>query len=138
ENSIAGNFKNEETEYFAARAGIEEVRDRVIPGTAPYSISTLLPTTLPTSTNGGVIYILQNGVTMSNVTSFTSTTNCPAGSAGCMADDELCHDYTIGTMAQSTSANVRCTSLPSGTSWYSNPAGSSGLSQTPTWTSGGV
>src|SRR3954468_18135657 len=68
ENSIAGNFKNEETEYFAARAGIEEVRDRVIPGTAPYSISTLLPTTLPTSTNGGVIYILQNGVTMSNVT----------------------------------------------------------------------
>ncbi len=31
ENSIAANFKSEETEYFAARAGIEEVRDRMIP-----------------------------------------------------------------------------------------------------------
>src|SRR4051794_23396190 len=32
ENSIAANFKSEETEYFAARAGVEEVRDRMIPG----------------------------------------------------------------------------------------------------------
>src|SRR5260370_41179277 len=70
ENSIAANFKSEETEYFAARAGIEEVRDRMIPGTAPYSINptinSLLPTKLP-STSGGVLYILQNGVTSSQV-----------------------------------------------------------------------
>src|SRR5262249_32353182 len=80
ENSIAANFKSEETTYFAARAGIEEIRDRMIPasgtapyGTAPYNINSSLPAQLPGSANQGVIYILQNNpssaMTMSNVTS---------------------------------------------------------------------
>jgi Tfp pilus assembly protein PilX len=143
ENSIAANFKSEETEYFAARAGIEEVRDRMIPsnGVAPYNINAVLPPTnqLPSTTNQGVVYILQNNpqnpVTMSSITSSTNP----------LYDDELCHDFAIGSMSQSTSPNVRCglsgqPSLPSGSGWYNSTlTAAQGLySQAPNWNSGGV
>ena len=143
ENSIAANFKSEETEYFAARAGIEEVRDRMIPanGVAPYNINAVLPPTnqLPGLANQGVVYILQNNpqnpVTMSNITT--------PGNA--LYDDELCHDFTIGSMSQSSSPNVRCglpgqPSLPSGSGWYNSTlTAAQGLySQAPNWNSGGV
>ena len=138
ESAINSNFKAEETEYFAARAGIEEVRDRMIPGVFPYSINAinvvgaaqvcpnpaqcLLPSTLPAAGNAnGVLYVLQNGVTMADVTNFGLNTNCTTSNQnGCMADDELCHDYTIAGMAAAV-ANVRCTNLPGGV-WYSTPA----------------
>jgi len=134
ENSIAANFKSEETEYFAARAGIEEIRDRMIPsnGVAPYNINSLLTSlNLPSSTSANVIYILQNNptapLTMSSVTGST------------YFDDELCHDYAIGAMARSTTPNVRCTALPSGTAWYQTlTSAQGGFSQAPTWTSGGT
>jgi hypothetical protein len=138
ENSIAANFKSEETEYFAARAGIEEIRDRMIPsnGVAPYNINSLLaPLNLPSSASANVIYILQNNpqnpVTMSSVTSTPGTA---------LYDDELCHDYVMTGMTK-TAANVRCTTQPSG-SWYSTPSTvtspSPYLSQAPNWNSGGV
>src|SRR5437763_15250370 len=47
ETAVNANFKNEETEYFAARAAIEEVRDRMIPGNAPYSINGSVAITPP-------------------------------------------------------------------------------------------
>jgi hypothetical protein len=146
ENSIAANFKSEETEYFAARAGIEEVRDRMIPlnGVAPYNINAILPPTsqLPSTANQGVVYILQNNpqspVTMSSITSGSPSTNP-------LYDDELCHDFAIGSMSQSTSPNVRCglsgqPSLPSGSGWYNSTLTTAqGLySQAPNWNSGGV
>jgi len=137
ENSIAANFKSEETEYFAARAGIEEIRDRMIPanGVAPYNINSLLPTQLPNAGGGNVIYILQNpssAMTMSNVTNGGPSTNQ-------YFDDELCHDYAIGSMSRSTTPNVRCTALPSGTTWYKTITTAQGAySQAPTWTSGGT
>jgi Tfp pilus assembly protein PilX len=171
ESSVSANFKNEETQYFSARAGIEEVRDRMIPGVAPYSINGLaagpnppcpgspncyLPTLLPTATNGQVVYMLQNGVTTDNVTNFNSQTGCPAGQPGCMVDDELCHDYTVGGMQQSNQPNVRCATTPNGNNgnggaWYSIPgagiganvaapglaAGSPGLSVAPNWPTAG-
>ena len=134
ENSIAANFKSEETVYFAARAGIEEVRDRMIPsnGVAPYNINSLLTSlNLPSSASPNVIYILQNNpttpLTMSSVTGAT------------YFDDELCHDYAIGAMARSTTPKVRCTALPSGTAWYQTlTIAQGGFSQAPTWTSGGT
>jgi len=143
ENSIAANFKSEETEYFAARAGIEEVRDRMIPanGVAPYNINAMLPPTnqLPSTANQGVVYILQNNpqspVTMSSITTL--------GNA--LYDDELCRDFAIGSMSQSSSPNVRCgltgqPSLPSGSGWYNSTlTAAQGLySQAPNWNSGGV
>jgi hypothetical protein len=35
ETNISGNFRDEQTAFFAARAGIEEVRDRIRPGANP-------------------------------------------------------------------------------------------------------
>jgi Tfp pilus assembly protein PilX len=170
ESSVSANFKAEETQYFAARAGIEEVRDRMIPGTAPYSINGLsagpnppcpgdpncyLPNAMPTGVNGQVVYVLQRGVTSDSIFNFASATGCPLGQLGCMADDELCHDYAIGGMAKSAQPNVRCTTTPSGNNgnggaWYSIPglgqggvvgspglpANSPGVSVAPNWTQG--
>jgi len=107
ETSINSNFKAEETAYFAARAGVEEVRDRML-ATHTSTVSALLPTQLPAA-GGKVLYVLQNGVTAANVTSISSSNP--------MGDDELCHDFSFGGMT-STPANVRCTTLPSGSGWY--------------------
>ena len=173
EASVTGNFKSEETEYFAARAGIEEIRDRMVPSTAPYSINGLdginpnapnpqcpgeancyLPTQLPsTANNGSVVYLLQSGMTTDSIMNFGSTTSCPKGVAGCMTDDELCHDYPAygGTMSH-VATNVRCASLPgaAGQAWYAIPglgnaamvsapglaANSPGVSFAPNWQNG--
>jgi hypothetical protein len=113
ESSVSNNFKAEETAYFAARAGVEEVRDRMLT-THPATIAALLPATPPTAA-GGVLYVLQNGVTMANVTNVTP--NNP------LADDELCHDYgnpSFGGMTWQP-ANVRCIDLPAGAAWYTSP-----------------
>lgn len=113
EGTIDSNFKNEETSYFAARAGTEEARDRMLPANAN-TISALLPAQLP-STSSGVLYILQSGVTMNNVTKFSGNSN-PT-----WVDDELCHDFNYGGMTQ-VPANVRCSTLPAGSSWYQSTA----------------
>src|SRR5215467_6945718 len=112
ETSINSNFKAEETAYFAARAGVEEARDRMLP-TNPNTISGLLPTSLP-SIGGGVLYLLQNGVTANNITSISSTNY--------LADDEFCHDFTYAGSGYGGMTpyppNVRCTNLPAGTGWF--------------------
>ena len=106
ETAINGNFKSEESAYFAARAGVEEVRDRILPANAN-TINPSLPTALPTGA-GGVLYVL-NGVSAANIKDNTSP----------YFDDELCHDFTaIGSWSESTTTNQRCTTLPSGTTWY--------------------
>ncbi len=137
EASVNANFKAEETEYFAARAGVEEVRDRMLPsnpntinnfapvgGVGVCAGNCLLPTALPNTAIGAgppVLYILQGGgpgvppVTMANVTGGTPTTNP-------LFDDEFCHDFApFGGMAV-TPNNVRCATLPAGAAWYSTPA----------------
>lgn len=113
EGAITSNFKNEQSAYFAARAGTEEVRDRMLPTNAN-TISALLPTALP-GTSGGVLYVLQDGVSMNYLTNFSSSN--PNRS---WVDDELCHDFNYGGMTQ-LPANVRCTNLPAG-AWYRTTA----------------
>ncbi|MGH9503954.1 MAG: DUF7305 domain-containing protein [Terriglobales bacterium] len=113
ETAISSNFKSEETAYFAARAGVEEVRDRMLPTSvyaAPYSIAPQIATLALPPGNPAALYVLSSGVTMANVTN--------AAASNPYFDAELCHDLTIGSMTQSTSANIRCGSLPSGSSWY--------------------
>src|SRR5258708_25613861 len=90
EASVNSNFKSEEVEYFAARAGVEEVRDRML----PYNPNTIndylitynsvtgvttdvcqnaakcvLPTAMPVTgfATPPVLYILQSGITMTDV-----------------------------------------------------------------------
>lgn len=132
EASVNANFKAEETEYFAARAGAEEIRDRMLPAN-PNTINAyapngagvdtctgtcLLPTSLPNNPAIGagppVLYILQSGVTMANVTTGNPATNP-------LYDDEFCHDFPGYNGMNGANANVRCTSLPGG-NWYSTPA----------------
>jgi hypothetical protein len=136
ETTVSSNFKSEETAYFAARAGVEEVRDRMLlPPASPtgnftnwlgqtttYSINGLLPALMPGPTGPWALYILngknpQTGANMAisdvaNVANLVST--------NIVADDELCHDFpSYGGMTHAA-ANIRCSGtsgLPSGTSW---------------------
>ena len=58
ETNVSANFRDEQTAYFAAKAGIEEVRDRLRAG-APNSL--LLPTTLASTLPGapsGILYVI--------------------------------------------------------------------------------
>jgi len=95
ETSISSNFKAEETAYFAARAGVEEVRDRMLPTTvyaAPYSIATQVATLALPPGNPAALYVMPSNVTMTDVTNTTSPNP--------YFDNELCHDLTIGSMTQ--------------------------------------
>jgi len=110
ESTISGNFKSEETAYFAARAGVEEVRDRALTSNAN-SLGPLLPTTMPGAGATGVLYVLQNGTTAADVQNLT----------GSLGDSELCHDFAFGGMT-SVAANVPCSTLPAGGGWFNTTA----------------
>jgi hypothetical protein len=122
EDSINNNFKTEETEYFAARAGVEEARNRLVSNSLDQSGNsiTLTSPTLPTATpdgGGKVLYIL-NGVTLAQV-----TTPPTAGSPNPYFDDELCHDVPGGAGGiVSTPQNVRCTTTLPSTSITTTPS----------------
>jgi hypothetical protein len=109
ETNISSNFRDEQTAFFAARAGIEEVRDRFRPA-APGSLSTFLPVTaLPGGVNG-VVYVV-NPAAGEIVTPWLATGNN-------YPDDEICKEVT-------------CTAgLPTGT-WYVTPAQSANASYAP-------
>ncbi len=121
ETTISSNFRSEETSYFAARAGVEEVRDRMLPSppnpsSGNYSIYNSIAALNMPGTNPWALYVLngknQSGANMSmtDVTSFT------AGNQ--LVDDELCHDfYNANTGMTYQSANLKCTTLPTG-GWY--------------------
>jgi hypothetical protein len=89
ETNISTNFRDEQTAFFAARAGIEEVRDRLRPN-APNSLTataffTAAPTPLPGAVSG-VLYVTNptNGETVAPW--LTTGTNYP--------DDEICKELT--------------------------------------------
>jgi hypothetical protein len=117
ETAINSNFKAEETAYLAARAGVEEARDRMLPGN-PNTINALLPTTTLPSTTGGVLYVKQTGVADADILNVSPTN--PVG------DDELCHDFPYGGSGfgqmTPTPLNVRCASLPGTGGWYTTTA----------------
>jgi len=96
ETNVSANFRDEQTAFFASKAGIEEIRDRLRSG-ATNSLSGSIPTTaLPGATNG-VLYIT-NPASGETVTPWLPLgTNYP--------DTEICKEVT-------------CTSgVPTGT-WY--------------------
>ena len=92
DTSISSNFRDEQTAYFAAKAGIEEVRDRFRSG-ASGSITnpSVLPTNLP-GQSGGVVY-LTNANAGETVTPWATT-----ASAANYPDDEICSELAnMGT-----------------------------------------
>jgi len=125
EAAVSSNFKSEETAYFAARAGVEEVRDRMLPSPpspgGAFSLNGSLPSVLPGGGNPWALYVLngQNhsgaNMSMADVTNLTTT--------NAFADDELCHDFASYTGMTYAPANVRCSGSsgqPAGSAWYTS------------------
>jgi len=119
ETSINTNYRSAQQSYFASRAGLEEVRDRLrVPD--PNTLSAVLPgdmplPALPTMPGGinGVVYVINQGNDPTPVT--------PWNIASTYGDDQLCHDYT-GVLGMNVAApGVRCDTLPVAPTWYRNP-----------------
>ena len=115
ETQVNSNYRSEQVAYFAAKAGMEEARDRMmlnLPG--GYYFANMapnpLPIQIPTDSNQGVLYILNEGAQPGSVQPWT------AGNA--FMDDELCHGgYNLIYPGTPPANNVRCTSMPTGSTW---------------------
>src|SRR5438105_1676531 len=94
DTAINNNYRREQQAYFAAKAGLEEVRDRMRrthPNTLDNPAGSLLPKTVASDT-GGVLYVINQGTDPTTVQPWT------AGNK--YQDDELCHDgYVISGIA---------------------------------------
>jgi Tfp pilus assembly protein PilX len=110
DTTVNANYRSEETAFFAAKAGIYEAIDRMQQSNAN-SIAAQIPRAVPSSA-GGVLYIINSG---------SSLTVQPWTLTNTYVDDELCHEgYTITGMS-SAPADVPCSSVPTGSTWYTNP-----------------
>ncbi len=107
ETSINRNYRDAQQAYFAATAGLQEVRERLRPG-ATAAITP--PSTLPTNTaNTGVVYVL-------NYSSSVPQANIQPWSAGnAYFDTELCHQNFSGLGLTNTGPNTPCAVAVSGT-----------------------
>jgi hypothetical protein len=109
ETRIDANYNNGLHSYYAARSGLEEVKDRVkySSGTQPGGLADFLPQDV-VGNAGGVLYVLNpaNGETVD-----PTDPNSP------YFDDQLCHDYNSGVAAKDT----KCTVLPGTANWNLPP-----------------
>jgi hypothetical protein len=109
DTTVNANYRSEETAFFAAKAGVYEALDRMQQSNAS-SIVASLPTT-----TGSVLYLINSG---------SSLTVQPWTLTNTYVDDEFCHEgLSIGgwpTTAQVLPPDVPCTSLPSGSTWYTS------------------
>jgi Tfp pilus assembly protein PilX len=109
ETSINSNYRDEQTAYYAAKAGLEEARDRMR-AAAANSINSSLPANTPGAA-GGVLYILNpNG----------SETVAPWNTANKYFDNEICKE-------------VDCSGgqVPPTSGWYTTANASSTYAATP-------
>ena len=118
DTAVNSNYRGERILDFGARAGIEEVRDRLVasnaatllsPTCAPSSACLSAAPVVPSSSNQGILYVL-GGPTPATVTPWTA--------GNIYTDDELCHDG-YGLVA-TQSSDVRCSAVPAGTGWYAS------------------
>jgi hypothetical protein len=100
ETNTSSNFKDEQRAYFAAKAGIEEARDRLVTGTVGYTLATL-PTSLPGSGSTGVLYIT-NPLGSETVQPWCGSSSPVSTSCAKYADDELCNETLSGTAVTCT------------------------------------
>src|SRR5882762_10102535 len=85
ETNVSANFRDEQTAFFASKAGVEEVRDRMR-SAATNSLSTFLPTTALPGAANGVLYVT-NPAAGEVVTPWL-----PLGTD--YPDDEICKEVT--------------------------------------------
>jgi hypothetical protein len=116
ETLVNSNYRSEQVSYFAAKAGLEEARDRMMLGLpGGYYFANMapnpLPTVVPAGGNNGVLYIVNEGNQPGSVQPWL------AGST--YMDDELCHDgYALPGLTNVPSPDVHCTQTPLGAGWY--------------------
>lgn len=109
DTQVNANFRAEQSAYFAARAGLEELRDRM----TTYNANTItvtpgLPAVAPTTANAAsVIYMVNEGTNSGSVS--------PWASGNAYMDTELCHESVLGLTALPT--DVPCASAPSSGSY---------------------
>lgn len=113
ETAVNTNYRSESVVFFAARSGIAEAEDRMMPTTT--ATPQIVPPSVVPSAVGGVVYLINQGGLATTVQPWVaSTTSAPNP----YMDDDLCHDgYTIAGMSSAT-PDVPCTTLPTGTTWY--------------------
>lgn len=109
ETNISGNFRDEQTAYFASRGGLAEVRDRMRTGATDSVNANAVNLTLP-GASGGIMYVI-NPLGGETVAPWNTTgSNYP--------DTEICKE-------------LPCTNnAPGGGSWYTHPAGTAGQGST--------
>lgn len=107
ETRVNANFRDTEVAGYAARAGLEEGRDRLRSSNPAHIVA---PTALPSS-SGGVVYILNPGAPGQSVTPWAAGTP--------FFDDELCHENFYASPAN-PGAGVPCAASPAGATWYSS------------------
>jgi len=104
ESAVNNNFKDSEVAEYAAHAGIQEARERLIDTAGDY-LGANIPTQLPTVGAGGVLYITnpaQGEVVQ------------PQNTATPYFDAELCHDNFPAIGMLNTGNNVPCGAAPAG------------------------
>ena len=113
ETTINSNFRDEQTAYYAAKAGLEEARDRM-QTTASASISSNLPTSLP-GTAGGELYIINPAN--------AGDTVAPWLSSNAYFDDEICLELgcTQGTAPVVAGGYYKSTVPTASTTYQSTP-----------------
>lgn len=119
ETLINSNFRQEQMAYFAAKAGIEEARARMM-ASDPNTINAGgagLPTAAPTALNNGVRYIVNPGSVAGSVKPWDNSANSTA-----FPDDEICHEGYGITFGPVAAPDVRCdtTQLPGVATWYTS------------------
>lgn len=106
ETRIDANYGSGLRAYYAARSGLEEVRDRIryasTSTTSPGGLADLLPQNIA-GNPGGVLYILNPA---------PGETVDPTDPASPYFDDDLCHQYNSGTPK-----GVKCTTVPNIPNW---------------------
>jgi hypothetical protein len=117
ETNVSANFRDEQTAFFASKAGIEEVRDRLRFG-ATDSLNGTIPATALPGAASGVLYITNPAAGETVTPWLTTGNNYP--------DDEFCKE--VGSTMCSGTPLVPVT--PTTTTWYTHPAGTAGSGST--------
>jgi len=111
ENSVNNNYRDSQRAYFAARAGIENVRYLLMPGNVLNASAAAL--TMPSST-GGVIYVKNPNASETIVTIDPTTQSGNTVATNPYLDTELCQEQ-FGGLNLHQDANVACNSTSSNT-----------------------
>lgn len=115
ETMISVNYRDKDSATYAAMSGLQEARNRIQPVFGDLALAGKVPVGLPGSASGQVLYIVNPGVgqTVNDIAPWSATVN---GKPNPYFDTELCQENVLGMTGK---PGVPCTSVPSGSTWYS-------------------